>query len=889
MSKHIATAVLSVGALVLAMLLVGCSDEPSDSTSQTPAPATTPTIASPPEPADAGTPTREPAATAVPTQEPAAAGTPTQRATPTAIRNAATGEASFEEYLTSCQKLFSGQEPIVFREGVEYTNRDMVTLYAEMLSGMQEIGPSAEVVQWQEILVSALRDINETIARLPKDDPINVLSLGLTAQRLWQDMEAVETSLTNAVRERMAEAGCLVATADFFLWGNDVSGIADDHGNDIGSATIAAVGSAAVGSLEYGGDVDYFRFRAEEGEVYKIEVSLGTLSEFFIGVVNDRGAYIETVFGSSDSPSSPTIWEAPDSGDYYVAVGSNGWGNAGVGSYTLRVAVSDADLVVSVSPAPVATVAPAVPTAAPVATVAPAVPTAVPASSDAMFAIDRDTAWGELFDAFPPDEQACVRGALGQSLDTVRTLPALTFIEGEDEEAVWGITVIECLEDATADRLFLALLSVDSELEAPAEDCLRDLLAATDLAKVMRVGLEDPENPEFHAFGDELFGCLGYLLPEDEPASSLPPPLGDSLLWQYRTDDPDEMVVVSPTEVEGVVFAGSNKGRMYALDAKTGDLLWSFKTDWDSMSPMPLAAGDIVYALDTAGYFALDAYTGDFLGRRDFTYLVVTAEVVYQGTQLDKNLEISAVDVDSGARLWDTEVTRSTDLPLLFPITAAGSNLYVSDGFEVHALDSTTGSLAWTFDAGDILPAPPAALDGVVYMQSYSEALALDETTGEVLWRAVEEYGAQDDRSPFIVDGVWPLVSLGGVARALDAATGQELWSSDKDDPIYVGGVTDGLVFVIGLWAFHALDAATGAEVWSLAADWGFGEVEVVEGALYANSLGGNFDVLDAYTGDLIWTVDIGYLLGGRHDPFIVSGGVVYVGYIGGVYAFFTP
>ena len=68
----------------------------------------------------------------------------------------------------------------------------------------------------------------------------------------------------------------------------------------------------------------------------------------------------------------------------------------------------------------------------------------------------------------------------------------------------------------------------------------------------------------------------------------------------------------------------------------------------------------------------------------------------------------------------------------------------------------------------------------------------------------------------------------------------------------------------------------------------------MVDGVLYANSLDGYLHTLDATTGEPNWSVKIGYHLGGPEEPYVVSGVVVYVGYMtnegsSGVYAFKAP
>ena len=55
------------------------------------------------------------------------------------------------------------------------------------------------------------------------------------------------------------------------------STIVDDHGNDIDDATVAAVGADVEGVIDYEGDSDYFRFTAEEGQLYQVDVALWAL------------------------------------------------------------------------------------------------------------------------------------------------------------------------------------------------------------------------------------------------------------------------------------------------------------------------------------------------------------------------------------------------------------------------------------------------------------------------------------------------------------------------------------------------------------------------------------------------------------------------------------
>ena len=61
-----------------------------------------------------------------------------------------------------------------------------------------------------------------------------------------------------------------------------LSDVIDDHANSEGDATAIRVGADVRGALDYDGDVDFFRFQAEQGRSYQIDVALGTLDDSIV-------------------------------------------------------------------------------------------------------------------------------------------------------------------------------------------------------------------------------------------------------------------------------------------------------------------------------------------------------------------------------------------------------------------------------------------------------------------------------------------------------------------------------------------------------------------------------------------------------------------------------
>ncbi len=112
----------------------------------------------------------------------------------------------------------------------------------------------------------------------------------------------------------------------------DLSDIDDDHGNSPEDATSIAVGQNVAGAVDEWLDVDHFRFQAEEGQLYRIEVVTGTLPDAHLYIED----FDEWNFSAESSEGGRSfVGEAPGTGTYWIAVGHAEPGTTG--TYTLTV------------------------------------------------------------------------------------------------------------------------------------------------------------------------------------------------------------------------------------------------------------------------------------------------------------------------------------------------------------------------------------------------------------------------------------------------------------------------------------------------------------------------------------------------------------------------
>ena len=113
----------------------------------------------------------------------------------------------------------------------------------------------------------------------------------------------------------------------------------DDHGDQLppdADATSAVVGGSVAGELHHAADIDVFVFEAEEGALYRIDVGLETLADSELTLYDAGGSQLDYNDDHGESTASRIEWQAPASGDYYLAVA--GWGGE-TGAYRLTITV----------------------------------------------------------------------------------------------------------------------------------------------------------------------------------------------------------------------------------------------------------------------------------------------------------------------------------------------------------------------------------------------------------------------------------------------------------------------------------------------------------------------------------------------------------------------
>ena len=348
------------------------------------------------------------------------------------------------------------------------------------------------------------------------------------------------------------------------------------------------------------------------------------------------------------------------------------------------------------------------------------------------------------------------------------------------------------------------------------------------------------------------------------------PPLRQfgGLQWRVQTGG---MVQSSAAVHDGTLYIGSGDGRLYALDAATGEERWQFRAGRAISSTPAVGNGLVVFGSRDNRYWAVDARTGKERWR-----------------------------LETGRDLpfpWGFE---SGDLYTASPAWAAGT-LYLGSGDgRLYAVDPMSGKVRWRFATEGRIRASPAVAGDRVYVGSADGTLyALDASSGREVWRFQTEGRTLEsgkfgfDRrtiqaSPAVADGRVFVGSRDGFLYALDAATGKLAWRVDHQMS-WVNtspAVADGVVYAGSSDErfLQAVDARTGRERWRLATERPVWSSPAVAGDMvYVGDGSGTVYAVDRATGRERWRHKAGRRI--FSSP-VIANGVLYVGNDdGGVYA----
>jgi alcohol dehydrogenase (cytochrome c) len=366
-------------------------------------------------------------------------------------------------------------------------------------------------------------------------------------------------------------------------------------------------------------------------------------------------------------------------------------------------------------------------------------------------------------------------------------------------------------------------------------------------------------------------------------------------LWETTIADVKmgEAVPAAPIAWEGLVFIGNcggdmkgGKGHMFALEAKTGKVVWEFFL-------VPKVDGDTVRG--PLGTTPLDNSTW-----KNVAGAPISGGGMWTSMTLDPATGLlyvpvgnPAPDYDNGAREGDNLYTDS--VLVLDAKTGAYKNHYQIVPRDWHDWDvSNPPVLIQTAGGKQLMAVSPK--DGYLYGFDRADNKLLYKTPVTTISNVEETFstdkdvhfcpgagGGEEWNSPaydpvnnliFTGDVDWcTTVKLQARDKVIASSTGQPWIAENSLNPFNLMGKFTRADGVWGGW-LHAVDADTGVWKWRLKTNYPiFGAVTPTAGGLvFFGDVSGNFYALDAATGEKLWGQKIGGAIGGGVITYTANG-----------------
>ncbi|WP_081443499.1 outer membrane protein assembly factor BamB family protein [Haloterrigena turkmenica] len=307
--------------------------------------------------------------------------------------------------------------------------------------------------------------------------------------------------------------------------------------------------------------------------------------------------------------------------------------------------------------------------------------------------------------------------------------------------------------------------------------------------------------------------------------------------WTVEIEDG---AVSGPVVGHGLVYVADETSTLHAIDHTTGDVEWTYEPELPPETPpnpqweptTPAVTDDAVYFL-TETLYALEPKSGDVLWSIELGSLYSGDIRVYDGiVYVHNGGKLYAIDSNNQTIVWEDEASSTQDIAIgddgMFYVVRRTNN---GHDYEVMGIDISSKGTEWTYSPPGNVASGFGLLvrDGTVYLNEMEKLLMIDGVTGDVEILAEFEQTSElvptTGRAPTIADGIAysPAPSRYPAVQAVNLSTGKEpdIWDSSalKNGPTGIQPfVTDGTLYVWrdpGYVQLDAINTKTGKQQWT--------------------------------------------------------------------------
>ncbi|GAB2561347.1 PQQ-binding-like beta-propeller repeat protein [Spirosoma aerophilum] len=335
--------------------------------------------------------------------------------------------------------------------------------------------------------------------------------------------------------------------------------------------------------------------------------------------------------------------------------------------------------------------------------------------------------------------------------------------------------------------------------------------------------------------------------------------------------------ILSSAQSRQSVFISSDNGVLYALDANHGRLKWQYTFDKTRIEAAPIASDGLVIVgtSSEAGVYAFDEQTGALKWKQRLpdglifsariankTVYALASHKAFWDHSGKNYTTLYALDMGTGTLKWSFQAGDQIYRAALSnadencPLVCGGTVYFGANDGQLYAVDSQSGSKKWSYQSGFPFYSSPVWIDGTVYAgDANGSLLAIDDSTGKLNWKIHDAYtihaGISTDRKLLFVpyDGPASLV-------AYSPADGSRRWQFSPNSFIASAStIANGLLYTSSEeGTFYALDCTNGGLKWKVNLfATRITTPTIVNNIIYLGG-GNRMYALDADTGKQKWT-----------------------------------
>lgn len=224
--------------------------------------------------------------------------------------------------------------------------------------------------------------------------------------------------------------------------------------------------------------------------------------------------------------------------------------------------------------------------------------------------------------------------------------------------------------------------------------------------------------------------------------------LSDQEVFNRFDDAEDALISGGVAAGYGKIFVGSEKAVLFALDEKTGDVLWQVKTDGEVIANPTVDEGLVIVQTASGSLIGFDVENGEqrWIQNSELPALTLrgnNSPITTNGAAIygRSDGKLAAVFLANGRLIWETNIAKpkgANDIDRLVDVNgqavARGTDVYTSAyNGELMAIELRSGQVKWKSAYASVKDLAVAGFE-LFLTDTQGRVYAIDRRNGLTLW-----------------------------------------------------------------------------------------------------------------------------------------------------------